>query len=157
MPRIRPSAEIIADALKAGKHVLSQKPFVVDLDVGERLADLADRCGLKLAVNQNGRWAPHFSFMRQAVATGLLGDVTAVHLSVHWDHGWVKNTEFEKVKHLILFDFGIHWFDILACFMARQRAEQVYATAAQSQARGPSAAFGPSHDRVRYCPGLAGL
>src|SRR5262245_49663476 len=31
---------IIEEALQAGKHVLSQKPFVVDLDVGERLADL---------------------------------------------------------------------------------------------------------------------
>ncbi len=62
---------LIEAALQAGKHVLSQKPFVLDLDVGERLADLADRRGLLLAVNQNGRWAPHFSYMREAVAAGF--------------------------------------------------------------------------------------
>jgi predicted dehydrogenase len=44
--------------LRAKKHVLSQKPFVLDLDTGARLADLADEMGVKFAVNQNGRWAP---------------------------------------------------------------------------------------------------
>lgn len=58
---IRPP--MIEAALQAGKHVLSQKPFVLDLDEGERLANLADERGLKLAVNQNGRWAPHFSYI----------------------------------------------------------------------------------------------
>ena len=49
---------IVEAALRAGKHVLSQKPFTLDLAEGERLANLADELGLKLAVNQNGRWAP---------------------------------------------------------------------------------------------------
>src|SRR5690606_35745834 len=52
---------LVEAALKAGKHVLSQKPFVTDLDTGARLVELADRNGVKLAVNQNGRWAPHFA------------------------------------------------------------------------------------------------
>ncbi len=70
-------AVIIEDALKAGKHVLSQKPFVLDLDLGRRLADLADSRGLKLAVNQNGRWAPHFSYIRNAIQAGVLGQVAS--------------------------------------------------------------------------------
>src|SRR5579859_4345557 len=68
----------IPDALNAGKHVLSQKPFVMDLDLGERFVELADKRGVQLAINQNGRWAPHFSYMRQAVGRGLLGDVASV-------------------------------------------------------------------------------
>ncbi|MBA3441058.1 MAG: Gfo/Idh/MocA family oxidoreductase, partial [Pyrinomonadaceae bacterium] len=55
---------IMEDALRARKHVLSQKPFVLDLDTGERLADLAEAQRVKLAVNQNARWAPHFSYIR---------------------------------------------------------------------------------------------
>ena len=62
---------LIEAALRAGKHVLSQKPFVLDLDAGERLAALADAQNVKLAVNQNGRWAPHFSYIRQAVQSGI--------------------------------------------------------------------------------------
>jgi predicted dehydrogenase len=125
-------AAIIEDALTAGKHVLSQKPFVLDLDVGQRLVDLADRRGLRLAVNQNGRWAPHFSYIRQAIQAGLLGQITAAHLSVHWDHGWVKGTQFDKVKHLILYDYAIHWFDIITYFMGQLRVKRVYAAATHS-------------------------
>jgi len=53
---------IIEAALSAKKHVLSQKPFVLDLDEGERLVELASKNNVRLAVNQNARWAPHFSF-----------------------------------------------------------------------------------------------
>ncbi len=123
---------IVEAAIAAGKHVLSQKPFVLDLDYGERLADLADRHGVKLAVNQNGRWAPHFSYMRQAIASGLIGDVLAAHLSVHWDHNWIVGTEFERVRHIVLYDYAIHWFDIVTCFFGERKAKRVFASVTPS-------------------------
>jgi predicted dehydrogenase len=123
---------IITDALNAGKHVLSQKPFVTDLDVGERLVDLADRRGLKLAVNQNGRWAPHFSYIRAAIARGLIGTPFAAHLAVHWDHNWIRGTPFEDVRHIVLYDFGVHWFDIVCAFMGDRTATRVFASNAAS-------------------------
>ncbi len=129
-PHQRPP--IIEAALEARRHVLSQKPFVLDLDEGERLIEKAEKCGVRLAVNQNGRWAPHFSYMRAAVSAGLLGEIAGVHLSVHWDHSWVQGTEFEKVKHLILYDYAIHWFDMVNCLMNGQPAQRVYASMAPS-------------------------
>jgi predicted dehydrogenase len=126
---------IVRDAIRARKHVLSQKPFVSDLDVGHRLCDLADRHGVKLAVNQNGRWAPHFAYARAAIAKGLIGRPFAVHLAVHWDHNWVAGTPFDEVRHLVLYDFGVHWFDILSSFMAGQSPWRVYATEARSPAQ----------------------
>lgn len=129
-PEIRPA--IIEDCLNAGKHVLSQKPFVLDLDVGERLANLADKSGVLLAVNQNGRWAPHFSYLREVAHSGLIGDIVAVHCGVHWDHSWVKGTAFENVEQLILYDFAIHWFDFLTTVMEDQLPLRVYASTAMS-------------------------
>ena len=122
-----PRVALIEAAIDAGKHVLSQKPFVVDLDVGERLCDRAARKGVKLAVNQNGRWAPHFAYIREAVKAGLIGEVIGVHVAVHWDHTWAKGTSFEKIEDLIFYDFAIHWFDFLASLVGR-RATSVYAT-----------------------------
>jgi len=127
-PPVRPA--LIEAALKAGKHVLSQKPFVLDLDVGERLVELAAKYDRKLAVNQNGRWAPHFSYIMGAIRAGVLGRVSGAHLSVHWDHSWVKGTEFAKIKHLILYDYAIHWFDIVSCFMQEQTPRRVFASTA---------------------------
>jgi predicted dehydrogenase len=90
---------------------------VLDLDVGEYLADLADEMGVRLAVNQNGRWAPHWSYLREAAHAGLLGTLDAVHCDVHWDHSWVRGTPFERVHHLILYDFAIHWFDFVTTIL----------------------------------------
>ncbi len=131
---------ILEAAIDAGKHILSQKPFVLDPAEGVRLAEKAERKGVKLAVNQNGRWAPHFAYIRQAIDTGLIGEVTSVDFVLQWDQTWVAgNPDFEKIHHLILFDFAIHWFDIASCFMGDRRAESVYACATKFGAQ----SFGP--------------
>lgn len=124
----RDRAYQIPDALNAGKHVLSQKPFVMDLDQGERFAELADKRGVKLAINQNGRWAPHFSYIRRAVEKGLLGDVAAAHLAVHWDHEWIEPSRFNDLHHIVLYDFAIHWFDMLHCLVPGKAARRVFST-----------------------------
>ncbi len=79
--------DLMRRALNADKHVLSQKPFVENLDDGRELVELAERRGLKLAVNQNGRWAPHLAYIREAVYAGLIGEVTGVHVEIRWNHG----------------------------------------------------------------------
>jgi predicted dehydrogenase len=129
---------IIEAALMAGKHVLSQKPFVLDLADGRRLVDLARSRGLKLAVNQNGRFSPHMAFMRHAVRRGILGKVASVHAAIHWNHGWIAGTPFEDVPDLILTDFGIHWFDFLHSIVGA-RAVSVFATEARAPGQGPRA------------------
>lgn len=118
---------IIEAALKAGKHVLSQKPFVLDLAEGARLVQLARDRGVKLAVNQNGRWAPHLAWMRTAVQAGLIGEVQTVHIAIHWNHGWIAGTPFGRMRDVVLYDFAIHWFDFVAS-VTGNRAESVFAT-----------------------------
>jgi predicted dehydrogenase len=122
-------------ALKAGKHVLSQKPFVASLDDGEQLVALAKANGVQLAVNQNGRWAPHMAWMRGAVRAGRVGQVAGVHASLHWDHRWIRGTPFERMEDVVLFDFGVHWFDFVTSIMGRP-AGQVTARSVASPATG---------------------
>lgn len=119
-PKVR--AELIEKAVAAGKHVLSQKPFAVDLESGTRLVKLADEAGIKIAVNQNGRWAPYFSYMRQAVKSGIIGEVGSVHMVLNWDHTWTAGTPFEEIHHLMLYDFGIHWLDAARSFFGSEAA-----------------------------------
>ncbi len=122
---------IIEAALKAGKHVLSQKPFVTDLDRGGRLVALANEMGVKLAVNQNGRFAPHFQFMRNAVRAGKIGTLSSLHARVHWDHSWTAGTPFDDLDDLLLYDFGVHWFDLVAS-VAGDRVKSVFAMSAHA-------------------------
>ncbi len=130
-PEVR--GPIIEAALRAGKHVLSQKPLALTLTEGERLTALAEQLGRRLAVNQNGRWAPHFAWMRAAISAGLIGEVSSVDFTVHWDHHWICGTPFEELPHLILADFAIHWFDIATAFFGDRRARRVFAAAARSR------------------------
>lgn len=120
--------QLIHDAIAAGKHVLSQKPFVDDLAVGQRLIQWADQHQVLLAVNQNARWAPHFSYMRQAVKRGSLGRLAAIRFAIDWDHTWTRGTKFESMHHLLLHDFAIHWFDLIIALMPERPWESVTAT-----------------------------
>ncbi|MFW6058927.1 MAG: Gfo/Idh/MocA family protein [Phycisphaeraceae bacterium] len=128
----KPRAPLILDAIAAGKHVLSQKPFVLDLVHGQRAVEAADKAGVKLAVNQNGRWAPHVAWMHQAIEAGLIGRVVSVDTAVHWDHNWTADTPFNDIPHLLLYDFAIHWFDMLHCYTRAFEPKRVYASLDQS-------------------------
>lgn len=122
----------IVDALRAGKHVLSQKPFTFDLAAGRRMAALAARRGLRLGVNQNGRWAPQFAALLAAVRGGLLGDIHSLDMVMEWDHTWTRGSKFADLHHLILNDFAIHWFDIAANVFAGRKARSVFANAVRA-------------------------
>lgn len=126
---VRP--RLVADALRAGKHVLSQKPFVRDLDEGERLIALAAEQGRVLAVNQNGRWAPHFAYLLSAARQGLLGRISTADFAVYWPHDLDVQADpvFSRMEDLILYDFGIHWFDVVAQLFAEHgQAHSVFAS-----------------------------
>jgi predicted dehydrogenase len=111
---IRPA--LVASALNQGRHVLSQKPFVRELVDGDTLIALADELGLQLSVNQNGRWAPHFAYLLSAVRSGLIGTVTSADFAAYWPHDveFQHHPVFAAMHDLVLYDFGIHWFDVVA-------------------------------------------
>lgn len=108
---------LLRRALECGHHVLSQKPFVTDIAVGEELIALAKDKGVMLCINQNGRFAPHFSYIRELVTSGTLGDITGIHTQIHWNHTWIAGTPFAQMRDIVLYDFAIHWFDFVASLL----------------------------------------
>ncbi len=142
-------------ALAAGQHVLSQKPFVRDLEVGRSLVALARERGLQLAVNQNGRWAPHLSYLREAVAAGIVGQPIGIHVAIDWDHTWIAGTRFADMQFVILDDFAIHWFDFLVSIIG-DSAQSVFATATRGRGQTIAAPL-LSQALVAYPGGQASL
>jgi predicted dehydrogenase len=127
--------EQIRDALEAGKHVLSQKPFTLDLEDGRRLIDLARERNLHLGVNQNGRWSPAFAAVLAGVRSGLLGSIHSLDCVMAWDHTFTRGTPFENLHHLILSDFAIHYFDLAANVFPDRPAKWVFANAVPAPAQ----------------------
>ncbi|WCP15477.1 putative oxidoreductase YdgJ [Sphingobium sp. AntQ-1] len=76
-------AAIAADALRAGKHVVVDKPFALSLDEAKALAALARNSGRRLAVFHNRRFDSDFLSIRAAIEEGAIGQVT--HFESHFD------------------------------------------------------------------------
>ncbi len=119
--------DLVLRALQAGKHVLSQKPVALDVASARRLIAMADQCGRKLAVNQNGRWSPAWQLATRLIESGVIGDVFAVTHFFDVNFEWVTRTPFDRVKHWLFYDYTIHWFDITRLWMGDKPIENIRA------------------------------
>jgi predicted dehydrogenase len=70
-------------ALAAGKHVVVDKPFTLDLAEARALRAVARSRGRLLAVFHNRRWDSDFLTVRRALADGAVGPVR--HVESHFD------------------------------------------------------------------------
>lgn len=65
-------------ALKAGKHVLCEKPLAMDLREAKRLAALARKSGKKVGLWHNYRRSPSASLAQRMIARGDIGEIRQV-------------------------------------------------------------------------------
>jgi len=68
-------APLAEAAMRAGRHVVVDKPFTVTLDEARALEATAGETRRTLAVFQNRRWDSDFLAVQQAIGDGLIGDV----------------------------------------------------------------------------------
>ncbi len=70
-------------ALSAGKPVLCEKPFAVNAGEAQAMVDAAAKNKVALMEAMWARFLPHYSKVREIIASGVLGPI----LSIHADHG----------------------------------------------------------------------
>jgi predicted dehydrogenase len=99
-------------ALKAGKHVLTEKPFAPSVADAQRLVDLADQQARVLMVSQNYRFFPAPQVAAQLAADQTLGAVYAVNL-VFRRHMPEPTARHAALVQPLLMDMAIHHFDLL--------------------------------------------
>ncbi|NLU09875.1 MAG: Gfo/Idh/MocA family oxidoreductase [Tepidanaerobacter acetatoxydans] len=68
-------AEITIAALRAGKHVLCEKPMATTLADCEAMVRTAEDVGKKLLIGHNQRLAPAHKRAKQLIEEGLIGDI----------------------------------------------------------------------------------
>ena len=76
-------APLAGAALEAGKHVVIDKPFAIDLKEARGLMRLAEERDRLLSVFHNRRWDSDFLGTRSGIDSGLVGTVT--HFESHID------------------------------------------------------------------------
>ena len=156
-PNVR--VDLIRRAIAAGKHVLAQKPLAPDLASARALVGEAERSGVKLAVNQNGRWAPPWRIATLLIEQGAIGEAYAVTHLLDRDFAFVHQfPHFDEIEHLVVYDHCVHWIDISRCWLDGRTPESVRALEFRSpgQPAGTKQPWGAWID-VHYADGASAL
>ncbi len=118
------------NALRAGKHIVSEKPLALTAQEAHQLVALARETELVNAVDFNYRGYPLVQEMHEMIARGAIGKVWLVHGSYlqDWmmyptDYNWRVLTE-RGGPSRALADIGSHWCD-LAQWVTGQRINRV--------------------------------
>ena len=106
---------IVSEALRAGKHVLVEKPLAMSLQEADELIALASEAGRTLMVSQNYRYRPPLRAVQQFVAGGQLGDLISVNAEFrrHTQTLFGEGNFRYQMEHPLVLDMSIHHFDML--------------------------------------------
>lgn len=119
--------EWVAAAIGAGKHVLAQKPLTTDVSPIDGLLASAADAGVRLAVNQNARWAPVWRLATLLVQRGGIGDVVGISHLHDKPLPPIAGTPFDDVDHMLIADYLVHWIDITRCWLTGKSVVSVQA------------------------------
>lgn len=109
-PHLHP--EVAMAAAQAGKHLMVQKPMALTYRDAARIVAAARNAGVKLAVNQNGRWDPAIRACRTLIARGLLGTRLTAFIELRTMQPWQKFWEdHDRYRQLMLVGMSIHHID----------------------------------------------
>jgi predicted dehydrogenase len=106
--------EFAKKALKAGKHVIVEKPFTINVREAKELIDLAKKENKVLSVYQNRRYDSDYKTIKKVLDEELLGEL--VEVEMHFDR---FREELSPKKHKeipgpgagVLYDLGAHLID----------------------------------------------
>ncbi|MEO7222036.1 MAG: Gfo/Idh/MocA family oxidoreductase [Devosia sp.] len=121
VPAVRKA--IVIAAFEHGCDVLTEKPMAASLEDARDILAAARKARRQHAVTQNRRFKASIRRIRKFIASGALGDISALHcdffIGAHF--GGFR----DEMEHVLLLDMAIHTFDA-ARFMSGKDAVAVY-------------------------------
>ena len=129
-------AEISIKALRAGKHVLCEKPMAVTMEQCEAMVAAAKESGKRLMIGHNQRLAPAHRKAKELLTSGALGRVITFQSTFGhkgpemWSMDKSANTWFFKKASASfgsMADLGIHKIDLMR-YLIGSEITSVYST-----------------------------
>jgi UDP-N-acetyl-2-amino-2-deoxyglucuronate dehydrogenase len=110
-------------AVKAGKHLMVEKPIEINVSRADQLIEAAEQKGVKLAVIFQNRFSPDYQKLKAAVADGVFGRLLMGNAYVNWfrnaayysTSNWKGTLKADGGGALI--NQGIHTIDLLLDLM----------------------------------------
>ncbi len=103
---------VTVQALRAGKHVVVEKPFSCTVAEADSMINTARETGKTLSVFHQRRWDGDYMLIRDLMQRGLLGDV--FHLEAFIGGYNRLGPEWRNLKHKsgsVMLDWGAHFID----------------------------------------------
>ncbi|GGI65718.1 Gfo/Idh/MocA family protein [Enterococcus alcedinis] len=106
--------ELAITALRAGKHVLCEKPVAMNVEELDEILAVAKETGKTFMVHQNRRWDPDFLMVRNMYQQKPIGDIFQIESRVQGANGIPGDWRHLK-EHGggMLLDWGVHLLDQL--------------------------------------------
>lgn len=118
--------EIAIKSLRAGKHVVCEKPVTMSVAELDDILAVAETTQRQFMVHQNRRWDNDFLIVREWYQQYMLGEVFQIESRVHGANGipgdWRHLKEYGGG---MLLDWGVHLLDQLL-FLVDQPVKRVY-------------------------------
>lgn len=102
-------------AMRAGKHVLVEKPLAGSVEEAIEAVQVAEETGLVFQVSQNYRFYPAPRKAAELIREGALGDLGMISIDFRqWDNDAEAGTHRHyQFVHPLLFDMAIHHMDLI--------------------------------------------
>ena len=105
-------ADQCLEAVRAGKHVLVEKPFTKNLASARQVVEEAEANGVKVAVSQNARYSPATVTLNRLIRDEVYGKACfGLMTKFGWRSKGVHHSG--KDRHSYLWERGIHDFDTM--------------------------------------------
>jgi predicted dehydrogenase len=132
-------------ALKAGCHVLGEKPISNDVDEARKMVTLANDKGLCYGINLNHRFTPLARTAKSWVQDGRLGHLLFVNMTM-----WIKNP-IEASPWFHIKALHPHTIDVMRYFCGDITAVQCFATKAPGRS-----IWSTAHFSLQFANGVVG-
>ncbi len=117
---------VVIDALRAGKHVICEKPVTISSEELLEVMEVVKETGKVFTIDQNRRTNRDFVLMKQKVEAGLIGQPLVIESRVEGSRGMPSG--WRTLKSLgggMMLDWGVHLIDQLM-YMIPEKVTQVY-------------------------------
>nr|WP_070959199.1 Gfo/Idh/MocA family oxidoreductase [Hyphomonas sp. Mor2] len=107
---------ICLTAYEHGLHVLAEKPLASSVESCQRIVDAAKKAGKALGGGFNMRYYPAFSYVKDVIESGQIGEIDHVRIYGghdglgHFTHDWEYQSEYSGGG--AMWDVGIHMSDM---------------------------------------------